>query len=476
MRLLPHILKSTSIAVLVLFILTSCEDLLDQKPPDDGQNILPSEAIETVDDLQQLLNSGYDVIANVYDGDIQNIFTLLTDNVERPVNQDNYTSVWLRNTTIFNGNVGDRFSDLYIAILRANTIIENIDVIAIDDEATRTRMLAEAHFIRALGHLEAVRGWAQPYDWTPSNNHPGVVIKVNTAITSSPRSSVGEVYAQILSDIEVAKNGLPSANGNYATRWAAIALEAEVRFQMHDYQTAFDRANEVIATGPYILDDSWLRYQYPLQSSEAIFYTVSTLLDDDQSVDSRSGVFTSNYFSGPNQLTTLNFTSEFYNLITQTSQPSVRSDFFSEIFQEAESFYITTMFAPTLDRLTNDFNIPILSLTQLKLIRAESAAEIQQSSDVAINDINDIRRRAFNGNGQQLSSEASFQEIIEAARFERRMEFPVSGQRYHDLKRIGSQGEEVIVRGVPYDCPGMILQFPAVEGTSDFELNPGGGC
>jgi hypothetical protein len=134
------------------------------------------------------------------------------------------------------------------------------------------------------------------------------------------------------------------------------------------------------------------------------------------------------------------------------------------------------MFAPTPDRATNDYNIPLFTITQMKLIRAESAAELGQNSTQAIQDINDIRERAYGSVQENLTASATFDDIIEAARLERRLEFPVNGQRLHDLKRIGSQGEDVIVRGVPYDCPGMILQFPATEGTDNFPLNQSGGC
>jgi hypothetical protein len=112
----------------------------------------------------------------------------------------------------------------------------------------------------------------------------------------------------------------------------------------------------------------------------------------------------------------------------------------------------------------------------MKLIRAESAAELGQNSAQAIQDINEIRERAYGSVVANLTPSATFDDIIEAARLERRLEFPVNGQRLHDLKRIGSQGEDVTVRGVPYDCPGMILQFPATEGTDNFQLNQSGGC
>ena len=105
---------------LLIIGMSACEDLLEQKPPSDGSNLLPEEAIQSAQDLQEVLYSAYDVIANTYDGNGQNLVTLMTDNLERPFNQDDYTAVWLRNTSIFNGNVGDRFRDYYIAVLRSN--------------------------------------------------------------------------------------------------------------------------------------------------------------------------------------------------------------------------------------------------------------------------------------------------------------------------------------------------------------------
>lgn len=460
------------------FFLFSCEDLLEQKPPTDGGNILPSEAIQSASDIQEVLVSAYDVLANTYDGNVQNLFNLLGDNLERPVQQDNYTSVWLRNTSIFNGNVGDRFRDLSIAILRSNTVIENLEIIDVDP-AMATRMEAEARFIRALCHFDLVRGWAHPYGWTSNNSHPGVAIRLTTAIENAPRSSVGEVYDQVLADIAFAKENLPDMNSlgdeAYADRWSAIALEAEVRFQMHEYDVAYDLANQIITTGPFMFDDDVNRYSWPEVSPEAIFYIFSARRDDGNT-DVRSEGFRDNYYSGPDQVTTLNFQEDYYQDQTVFGELTPRAFQYTVVQQEESQFYTTTMFAPTEDRETNDYNIPVLSLTQMKLIRAESAAELNVNLEQARQDINDIRERAYGSNVGNLTGSASADDIIEAARLERRLEFPVSGQRYHDIKRIGSQGEDIMVRGVPYDCNGMILQFPSTEGTDLFPLNPSGGC
>ncbi len=160
-----------------LFLVSGCSDLLEQKQQDTGSNVLPSEAFQTSEDLKELLNSAYDVLANTYNGTYQNLPTLMTDNLIRPINQDNYVSVWLRRSTIFNSTVGDGFKQHYIAILRANTVLENLDNVTGLSASDRSKYEAEAHFIRALCHFEVVRCWAQPYGFTPSNSHPGIAIE-----------------------------------------------------------------------------------------------------------------------------------------------------------------------------------------------------------------------------------------------------------------------------------------------------------
>lgn len=237
MKMRKNILRPWVVIIVITMIaLTSCQDLLEQRPPDTGSNVPPEEAIQTGSDLRELLNSAYDVLGNTYNGIYQNLPTLMTDNLVRPENQDNYVSVWLRRSNIFNTSVADGYKQQYIAILRANTVLENLDNVSDLSTEDRNKYEAEAHFIRALCHFDAVRVWAQPYGYSSGNTQPGVAIRISSAIVNAPRSSVGEVYDFVLSEIASAKEGLPDVNDIYATKWSAIALEAEVRFQQHNYQ------------------------------------------------------------------------------------------------------------------------------------------------------------------------------------------------------------------------------------------------
>jgi hypothetical protein len=123
------------------------------------------------------------------------------------------------------------------------------------------------------------------------------------------------------------------------------------------------------------------------------------------------------------------------------------------------------------------FNIPIIYLTELRLIRAECIAENGGDLNIAINDINAIRNRAFGEGLNDLPSTSTAAEIIAAARREYRIETMGEGKWIDQLKRIGAKGESVTVRNAPWNCPGMALQFPNSEFTSAlFVGNPEGGC
>lgn len=458
--------------LLIIGVLSSgCEDLLEQKPPDTGDNVLPDEAVQTVSDLEEVLVSAYDVLANTYNGSLQNLPSVIIDDLDRPFNQDNYSEVWLRSTNIFNGAVGDVFSNAYIAILRANTVLlnlENFDDSQIEP-SVRARIEGEARFIRALCHFDLVRLFAQPYDFTPGNTHAGIAIRTSTDVSNVPRNTVGEVYSFVLDDIAFAKNSLPENVNVFASRPAALALEACVRFQMHQYDLSYTLADEVLTSGAVSFEPEEVnRYQFPQPGSEAIFYIFSYVFGEG-SVDSRNGAFRGNYLSEGDDVT-LRMSEEFFNGVTGNSPGAPRASLYEEREVDGNTFYVTNMFNAEF------FNIPIFSYTQMMLIRAESAGELNQNIAQAIEDINAIRVRAYGGVLNNLTLSATAQDVINAARTESRYELAFTGQRFHDIKRRGTQGEPLIVRGAPWDCPGMVLQFPSTEETDLFPLNPSGGC
>ncbi len=124
------------------------------------------------------------------------------------------------------------------------------------------------------------------------------------------------------------------------------------------------------------------------------------------------------------------------------------------------------------------FNVPLIHLTQMMLIRAEAYGELGSNLATAIDDINAIRTRAgIVSDVYLLDATATAEDVIEAARMEYRKETLGMGLWVEQLQRRGTMGEDITIRNAPWDCDGMALQFSASEGNVEgFTFNPVGGC
>ena len=454
-------LKNIFLVIVGLVVLSSCEKILTFEPQGDGI-ILEEEALQTKEDLQQLLNSVYDVEANFLGGQNQNFSELLADNLSLPNNNDDYQQVWRHGSNFFNGTVSNVYADAYRAIYRSNVVIKDMDRIEMSEEE-RQRFEGEALFIRALNHFVIVRQFAQPYGYSATNNHLGIGVKTEPTFDPVYRESVNDVYAQIVADLLSAEAKLPENNGIYADQFAAKALLAKVYLEISDWQSAYDYANEVIASNRYTLEDSLDRFS-PGTSTEAIFEVVST-----NSVDERGLGFKNNYRSdGANASPTLRASKELYNLATADTNDLRGQQWYRVIGKDTPDEFIGVA--------KFDFsyiNVPVLHLTEMKLIRAEALGELNTNLSQGEADINDIRMRA----GVAPLSIVSSSQLTDAAHAERRLEMVFEGDRVHQLKRQAVNGDVTEIRDSPWDCAGMVIQFPNSEGTvQGFIFNPEGGC
>ena len=443
--------------------IASCEKMLEY-PPEGA--ILAEDALKTPDDAQRLLNSCYDVIANLFDGKYQNICELMSDNMAEPNGLD-FNAVYNRETNFFTPTTNGTYGDFYYAIYRCNSLMKNFDLIEGLSDDERKRMEAEAKFIRAFCHFNVVKIWAQPYGSSPSNSHLGIILRREASNEPLSRSTVGESYSFIIEDLEYAYSNLPESNGNYATKDAAAGLLAMVYFQMNNYVEAEHFASLVINFGNYTMRDTLDRFPAtPEVNLETVFGIVSSNPGADH-VDQRTDNFIGNYNAGGVLPPNLMFSNELYQFTNLNS-----ADDRLGWMQSSGGKYKNRRFENKVF-----FNIPIIYLTELKLIRAECLGEMGSQLEVAISDINEIRGRAFGAGLNDLSSGSTPAEVIAAARREYRIETMGEGKWIDQLKRIGAKGENVVVRDAPWNCPGMALQFPNSEFTSAlFVGNPEGGC
>jgi hypothetical protein len=456
---------------LSLAVLSGCTKLLDTEL--EGTDLKEEDAIKSKDDVYRVLQSCYDVNANVFNGRIQNMGELLSDNLDLLNTGGDLGQVYAHNTSVFNGTVKSVYSDPYIAIFRANQLLNFIDKFSFSEEE-KQRIRGEVAFIKAVNHFELVKLWAQPYGTTPGNTHNGVVIKDNVLVEVVPRNSVDECYTSVIDDLTQAINsiGLPESSLYYASRDAAKAYLAKVYFQMGAYRLAADMAGEVINSGRYALGTSVDRFQRDTVLVPEVIFKTRSYSDGATINDPRNGAFTANYRTDINPNPAFRATEEFYTTYAaDTNDRRVKA--FFEIFEPGtpNEFVAIKKFNKQL------FDVPILHLTDMKLIRAEALALLNEDLATAEQDINDIRERAYGSAVNNLPAGANSVSILNAARYERRIEMFGEGDRIQQLKRRGAiEGEAIEIRGDAWDCDGMILQFPSTERTSLFELNPQGGC
>jgi starch-binding outer membrane protein, SusD/RagB family len=442
---------------------TSCGDLLENELP--SNQIESEQAIKNAEDLQKLLNASYDVMANAFNGNAQRFSELLTDNVTIIGNSGFLVQVYNRSSDFFNSDVGGFYGQPYTAIVRANSVLENLDKIELSD-AEKDRFEGEAKFIRGVCHFELVRLFGQPYGYTPDNDHLGIVVKTDSKIIPLQRSTVAEVYVQVLSDLSDAATLLPPSNGVYATSYSAEGYLAKVKFQMNNFADAATHADAVIESGVFDFStDIHNRYTEEL-SSEAVFATVSTELSE-SSIDNRSSNFRDLYRSTNENAPTLRVSEEYYQFLNGSGLDERAAWIETKDYASATDVRVFTKF-------DGDFmNVNLVSLTELMLISAESHAELGTELGLAEDLINQIKSRA----GVPELDGANAETLVMESRIERRKEFAGEGHRLHELKRLGVLGESIIVRGAPWDCSGMVLQFPASEQSIvGYVMNPQGGC
>lgn len=467
LRLLAGILGCT-------VALTGCDRMLEFEP---GDVILAEDAINNADDLQRMLNSNYDVLANVLNGRQQSIAELLTDNMARPYSSLDYTAVWNRETNFFTPTTGGLYTDFYYAIYRANVVVDSFDLVDDLDEAARLRLEAESRFVRAVCHWYLVKMWAYPYGYTTDNSHLGIPLRTDAVAPPSPRATVAEVYAQIIEDLEFAKANLPDENGPYASSMAASGFLAHIHCLRQDWSAAQTEAERVIGSGLFGLDLDLDRYEAGSDSvlagdqvnPETVFGITGGYfaVDGDSLLNDRSSAFRDNFRQDNNLNPQLTFSDEIYDLF-QLNAADDRGDWI-------ESNGVVHKVTRFDDK--QFFNVPVIHLTGLHLLRAMCIAINGGDLSVAIGDVNAIRDRAFGPDLNDMPTGASAAEVLAAAREEYRKETLCEGWELDQVKLRGVMGSPETVRDAPWDCPGSLLQFPNSSTTAaGFVLNGEGGC
>lgn len=161
---------------------------------------------------------------------------------------------WQFNLTASANEVQNLWAAGYAAINRCNVVISGLNDAPISAGLKRN-LIAEAKVVRAISYFALMQLYARPY--TDGNGSKlGVILKLKAETSSGEnsqtRATSGEIYNQMLKDLNEAEADLPlsygtaAANTNRAHRNTAIALKTRIYLNMGQWSNVVSEANKIV--------------------------------------------------------------------------------------------------------------------------------------------------------------------------------------------------------------------------------------
>jgi hypothetical protein len=277
-------------------------------------------------------------------------------------------------------------------------------------QAERDDITGHLSFIRGLAYFDLVRLFGGvPLRTTPAQD----ANELNIA-----RSSIDDIYDQIIADLETAENGITGNTAGMASAASATALLARVYLYREQYEMAINKASEVIGNTQYEL----------LGEYEELFSS-----------------------NNPNKesLFEVRFNEQDRTVIAQYFAPTSMggrkeispSDTLIGSFEEGDERFISTVNYSEeqpygykyRDINTGTDRIYVLRLAEMYLIRAEARTHLQGDMALINADINKIRERAK----LEALDLNDYNAMLVAIEKENQCEFAFEGHRWFDLVRTG---------------------------------------
>lgn len=242
-------------SILIAFAIASCDSQLDLTPQQslDVSGAFSSESA-ALSTLQGVYSSCQPLEMN---GAMPQIFSdFMADNASFVGSFPTFQEIRDFNTLSTNGNVQGVWQQHYRVITRANDVIANVPKVpgVSFTAAERAQAIAEAKFLRALAHFQLVNLFAQPF--RKSNGAdlgvPIIITPFTGTVEFPARSTVNEVYNQVIQDLNEAAVDLPASYSTAiltrgrATRGAAQALLSRVHLYKGDFAAAATNAKLVL--------------------------------------------------------------------------------------------------------------------------------------------------------------------------------------------------------------------------------------
>lgn len=442
--------KYTLILALGSALFTSCKrELLNPVPQ---ASIVDASAFSTAPRVQGQLLSLYGALkgGNFYGGryviygDIRG-----EDFINETGNLVTGSDVWALNPTNSATAVIGLWGQAYFTINVCNVFLEGMASggSTVVGATLSANYIAEAKLIRALSYYSLLQYYCRPYA-DGNGSKPGVPLRL-TAIKGSgqsdlARSTVAEVYAQVIKDLNDAEAGLPLSystaynNTTRAHRNTAIALKTRVYLTMQQYGNVITEANKIVsASAPFtaatgvahaLQADVTNVFKTPYTTTESIFsMPMTTTAGDNPGTQNPLGYYYSKTVGNGE------FSLNASGIIADAGWVSTdkRRTFIS--VSSGKSFLNTKYGAGTP---YTDY-VPVIRYAEVLLNLAEAKVRSSNTVDAqAVAILNAIRNRSDATTTFTAANFATPTDLINAILKERRIEFLGEGLRNTDLLRL----------------------------------------
>ncbi len=345
----------------------------------------------------------------------------------------------------------------YQAINACNVFLEGMDALGrkAAGDSLYNNYTAEAKVLRAITYYSLLQLYAQPYRNNAGKN-PGLPLRLkgNTGLAdyNLARSTVAEVYQQIIKDLDFAENNLPSKyasaalNTTRVNKNSAIAFKTRVYLTMGDYTNVTVEANKLVSTtAPFTTTnatrtthslpaDITTVFKSPYTSTESMFSVAFS------AADAPGNSLATNFLPNSADGTGLGAagTGQFY-----VFEQGIVSDATWKTTDKRRNFIFTTPSGTNKGRFWctkfvvgtpfTDY-IPVIRYSEVLLNLAEALANLNGLDTRSTALLNAVRGRS---DATTVFIPSSKADLINKIIAERRIEFFGEGIRNGDIMRLG---------------------------------------
>jgi hypothetical protein len=443
---------SLILTVVLLCLFISCKKFVDAGLPKDqiiSSTVFASDATAN-SAMAGIYSNAMASTKNFLTGGITEYTGLLSDELV------NYSSTAFQKefyqNSVSPGNTIDRnlWRSAYSTIYACNSMIEGLTNSTGVSATTKSQLLGEAKFVRALCYFYLINLWGD----VPYINSTDYIVN---AVAS--KSSTTLIYGYIVNDLNDAKSLLSSDyvsdNRTRPNQAAASALLARVYLYQGNWTSAKTESANVIQMSAYTLESD-LNQVFVYNSQETIWQIMP--------VTPSINTFEGNIFiltTKPNDCALST------NIVSSFSKNDKRlTSWVDSITLSNVKYYFPYKYKVKTGSNLTEYYV-VLRLAEQYLIRAEAEAHLNDF-DGAINDLNIIRSRA---GIDPLTVPTSLTDCLNEIEQERKVElFCEWGHRWLDLKR--TNAANTVLSGIKpgWNPDNILFPIPTTDVLADPNL------